>query len=145
MSNDTLDAKAEEIRQELEAWAEKTGILGPGKYLVFSLRIEKKTVVTRDPEDASTILEMDAEEFFTLQRFEAEGCLRQTAGRARAFVHHAAYQFTHQEERVPVYRVADFLKEFPSQRSIADVPLCGKKIAEVIVAAIRRAGLPFGN
>jgi hypothetical protein len=54
-SNEALDAKAEEIREQLIKWAYEERILGPGETLIFSLRIQQDTTVRRDEEDTKTV------------------------------------------------------------------------------------------
>ena len=143
MHRKLLAEKAEQIQKALATWAKKGHVLGPGQRIVFSMRIEVVSTVVRDAGDAEGLLNIEAVQFFTRQRLEAEGGTHSLVSRAMTCVKYRAMDFNKLPEGNRSYRMVDFLRQFPDSREVLRMTNVGKKSGRLIIAAIQRAGLPF--
>jgi hypothetical protein len=141
---ESIANKADELRAELDRWAEEESILRPGEQLVFSLSIRPILSVVRDESDSNNevisndLLDMKVMDFFSVERLLQYTQKPDLARRA-----HKALR-----EGLPMIFAGDFdektMDDFRQRITLKiideNIPNVGSLCAEVIKAALNASG-----
>lgn len=133
-----VSAKADEVKKELEQWAEERGVLGPGERLVFILRVESLPKVVHNV--ATDCWQMSPMEFFSRDRLMAVGASKATASRIHTIArfHTSGFQWE-LGDNYPTMQA--FLARKRNEEDLIDMQHCGPLRVRYMVAALRAAGL----
>lgn len=142
MRTDIIATKTKQVQQELAEWAKEKGVLDSGEQLVFTLRVESIPTVICSSEDVQSLLKMKAEDFFSRERLEVRGDARDMANRARNAVLREI-GILKRESHKNIYLVSDFLQDCQFKSAIERCRKLGKKGENLLIATIKKAGLPF--
>ena len=133
-------SKAQAIQQELEAWANEHGILGPGERIVFTMQIENFATVVQN--SAAQYWDLNPLKFFSFDRIEGFDIPHAQAVRiANAILNELSYRNREQNEsRIETMR--DFLDNY-SLSKLLRFPNFGKKSLRSMVRMMRASGFPL--
>lgn len=138
MRNKLITDKVQALQQELETWATKQGLLEPGERIIFTMRIEKASLVAYM--DIDQLYSMEAREFFSISRICSFGATHQLAARIAHYIMDETCCYSRGEiERCKSMR--EFLAENPSSAHLLRIPNLGRICVKQMMHMMRECGL----